>query len=105
MGSGRRAVEVVSSKGCTALLTEAAASFRRNNNNNLQQSPVSDHQPRLPFTGLVICIIGLSKETRKQVKEATEKLGGIYSPNLHSHCTHLVLQISFHFLFSAFFLQ
>lgn len=34
-------------------------------------------------------------ETRKQVKEATERLGGQYSPHLHPQCTHLVVQISF----------
>lgn len=33
-------------------------------------------------------------EARKQVKEATERLGGQYSPHLHPHCTHLVVQIS-----------
>lgn len=27
--------------------------------------------------------------------EATERLGGQYSPNLHPQCTHLVVQISF----------
>lgn len=34
-------------------------------------------------------------ETRKQVKEATERLGGQYSTHLHARCTHLVVQISF----------
>lgn len=32
---------------------------------------------------------------RKQVQEASERLGGQYSPNLHPQCTHLVVQISF----------
>ncbi|XP_073129446.1 uncharacterized protein [Henckelia pumila] len=45
-----------------------------------------------PLSGLVICVTGLSKETRKQVKEATERLGGQYSPHLHPRCTHLVVQ-------------
>ncbi|XP_075508355.1 uncharacterized protein LOC142545209 isoform X1 [Primulina tabacum] len=45
-----------------------------------------------PLSGLVICVTGLSKETRKQVKEATERLGGQYSPHLHLRCTHLVVQ-------------
>ncbi|XP_071734451.1 uncharacterized protein [Rutidosis leptorrhynchoides] len=45
-----------------------------------------------PFSGLVICVTGLSKEARKQVMEATERLGGQYSPHLHPRCTHLVVQ-------------
>lgn len=45
-----------------------------------------------PFGGLVICVTGLSKEARKQVRDATERLGGQYSPDLHPHCTHLVVQ-------------
>ncbi|KAF2304259.1 hypothetical protein GH714_028941 [Hevea brasiliensis] len=50
-----------------------------------------------PFAGLVLCVTGLSKEARKQVMEATERLGGQYSPNLNPQCTHLVVQISFNF--------
>lgn len=34
-------------------------------------------------------------EARKQVMEATGRLGGQYSPHLHPQCTHLVVQISF----------
>ncbi|KAI4377506.1 hypothetical protein MLD38_015118 [Melastoma candidum] len=45
-----------------------------------------------PFSGLVICVTGLSKEARKQVMEATGRLGGKYSPDLHPQCTHLVVQ-------------
>ncbi|KAF8695403.1 hypothetical protein HU200_037637 [Digitaria exilis] len=45
-----------------------------------------------PFSGLVICVTGLSKEARTQVKEATERLGGEYSGSLHPKCTHLVVQ-------------
>ncbi|XP_011622762.2 uncharacterized protein LOC18432547 isoform X1 [Amborella trichopoda] len=45
-----------------------------------------------PFSGLVICVTGLSKEARKQVMAATDKLGGEYSANLHPQCTHLVVQ-------------
>uniref|UniRef100_A0A7C9ARN1 BRCT domain-containing protein n=1 Tax=Opuntia streptacantha TaxID=393608 RepID=A0A7C9ARN1_OPUST len=44
------------------------------------------------FSGLVICVTGLSKEARRQVKEATERFGGTYSPSLHPNCTHLVVQ-------------
>ncbi|XP_076923517.1 uncharacterized protein LOC143585656 [Bidens hawaiensis] len=47
-----------------------------------------------PFSGLVICVTGLSKEARKQVRDATERLGGQYSPHLHPRCTHLVVQSS-----------
>ncbi|PIA30253.1 hypothetical protein AQUCO_05700155v1 [Aquilegia coerulea] len=47
-----------------------------------------------PFGGLVICVTGLSKEARKQVMDATVRLGGLYSPNLHPQCTHLVVQSS-----------
>ncbi|CBI20742.3 unnamed protein product, partial [Vitis vinifera] len=51
-----------------------------------------------PFSGLVICVTGLSKEARKQVMDAAERLGGQYSPNLHPQCTHLVVQISFNLM-------
>lgn len=43
-----------------------------------------------PFSGLCICVTGFSKEARKQIMEATERLGGEYSSNLHSGCTHLL---------------
>lgn len=42
-----------------------------------------------------ISVLLVLAETRKQVMEATERLGGQYSPNLHPQCTHLVVQISF----------
>ncbi|XP_010693026.2 uncharacterized protein LOC104906031 isoform X1 [Beta vulgaris subsp. vulgaris] len=45
-----------------------------------------------PFSGLCICVSGLSKEARTQVMEATQRLGGTYSPNLHPKCTHLLVQ-------------
>ncbi|XP_024517233.1 uncharacterized protein LOC112341415 [Selaginella moellendorffii] len=50
--------------------------------------------PKGPFSGLTICVTGLSKEARKQVQITTERLGGSYSPDLHSGCTHLVVQRS-----------
>ncbi|MED6203663.1 hypothetical protein PIB30_001359 [Stylosanthes scabra] len=57
--------------------------------------PSSPHvRSDAPFAGLVICVTGLSKEARNQVMEATERLGGQYSPNLHPQCTHLVVQSS-----------
>lgn len=31
--------------------------------------------------------------------DATERLGGQYSPHLHPRCTHLVVQISFFIIF------
>ncbi|CAN6224578.1 unnamed protein product [Urochloa humidicola] len=45
-----------------------------------------------PFSALVICVTGLSKVARAQVKEAAERLGGEYSGSLHPKCTHLVVQ-------------
>ncbi|XP_024540276.1 uncharacterized protein LOC9634765 [Selaginella moellendorffii] len=45
-----------------------------------------------PFRGLIICVTGLSKEVRAQVQDATERMGGVYSPDLHPQCTHLVVQ-------------
>ncbi|KAL9239795.1 hypothetical protein vseg_014082 [Gypsophila vaccaria] len=44
-----------------------------------------------PFRGLVICVTGICKEARKEVMQVTVRLGGIYSPNLHPHCTHLLV--------------
>ncbi|XP_038884196.1 uncharacterized protein LOC120075098 [Benincasa hispida] len=100
MGGGT--VEVVSSKGCSRLIFGFSSPL--SSLGGLQQlesmslaSPSSRSETvkaRLtgPFTGLVICVTGLSKEARKQVKEATERLGGLYSPNLHPQCTHLVVQ-------------
>nr|AFK35091.1 unknown [Lotus japonicus] len=84
-------VEVVGGKGCSRLFS---SSFR-----GLQPmepvSPASSSsrvRSSAPFAGLVICVTGLSKETRNQVREATERLGGQYSSNLHPQCTHLVVQ-------------
>ncbi|CAN0918358.1 DNA topoisomerase 2-binding protein 1 [Linum grandiflorum] len=54
--------------------------------------PLGSESPHQPFAALTICVTGLSKEARKQVKDATERLGGQYSPNLHPHCTHLIVQ-------------
>ncbi|KAJ7958429.1 BRCT domain DNA repair protein [Quillaja saponaria] len=98
MGGGGR-VEVISSKGCSGLFVGYSPSFR-----GLQplkpMSPASSSvgseqvaaRSNAPFAGLIICVTGLSKETRKQVMEATERLGGQYSANLHPQCTHLVVQ-------------
>uniref|UniRef100_A0A3Q7IKK1 BRCT domain-containing protein n=1 Tax=Solanum lycopersicum TaxID=4081 RepID=A0A3Q7IKK1_SOLLC len=98
MGGGGR-VEVVSSKGCSKLLVDFSSSFRGIPSYSLEpfMSPASSSSvmsqsilttpSNCPFSGLVICVI---PEARKQVKEATERLGGKYSPHLHPQCTHLV---------------
>ncbi|XP_062097071.1 uncharacterized protein LOC133803128 [Humulus lupulus] len=104
-GGGGGVVEVIKSKGCSRLFVGISSPL--NSFKGLQpvepMSPASSsaRSERVvlrstgPFNGLVICVTGLSKEARKQVKEATERLGGQYSPNLHPQCTHLVVQISF----------
>ncbi|XP_056176725.1 uncharacterized protein LOC115671086 [Syzygium oleosum] len=100
MGSGR--VEVISSKGCSKLVGGFSASlpsFRGLQPLEPTMSPAPSSvgsQPSTrssgPFSGLVICVTGLSKEARKQVMDATERLGGKYSPDLHPQCTHLIVQ-------------
>ncbi|XP_042037668.1 uncharacterized protein LOC121783608 [Salvia splendens] len=100
IGGGR--VEVIAAKGCSRLFMDFSSSFRGISTFSLEppcpaaaavpETPVKTVRARGPFSGLVICVTGLSKETRKQVKEATERLGGQYSPHLHLHCTHLVVQ-------------
>ncbi|KAI9118356.1 hypothetical protein K1719_010688 [Acacia pycnantha] len=91
MGGGGR-VEVVSSKGCSGLFSPSSHLFRGLHLQPLEpMTPVSsfhgsepvEGQSSAPFSGLVICVTGLSKEARKQVMEATERLGGQYSPHLH----------------------
>ncbi|XP_077240936.1 uncharacterized protein LOC143881623 [Tasmannia lanceolata] len=98
-------VEVIDSKGCYRLLAGISSSLPSLANlhslkpMSLASSAFSESivRPTGPFSGLVICVTGLSKETRKQVMAATERLGGRYSPTLHPQCTHLVVQISYHF--------
>ncbi|CAH8319365.1 unnamed protein product [Eruca vesicaria subsp. sativa] len=89
MGALRRNVGLIDSKGCSKLFP-------------VSQSPPLMSQLNGPFSSLVICVTGLSKDARKQVKEATERLGGEYSPHLHLRCTHLVVQISFFILIFNF---
>ncbi|WJX35426.1 hypothetical protein P8452_23419 [Trifolium repens] len=88
-GEGR--VEVVSGKGCSRLFSSSFTSVR--GLQPLEQMSSVSSSPQVssnaPFAGLVICVTGLSKEARNQVMEATERLGGQYSPNLHPQCTHL----------------
>ncbi|KAK9266066.1 hypothetical protein L1049_021471 [Liquidambar formosana] len=94
MGGGGR-VEVISSKGCSRLFV-GFSSFRglqplepmTPSSASVASEPVVSSSG--PFSGLVICVTGLSKEARKQVMDATERLGGQYSANLHPQCSHLV---------------
>ncbi|MCO5613003.1 hypothetical protein L7F22_067276 [Adiantum nelumboides] len=58
----------------------------------LSTSDAASSIARGPFHGLIICVTGLSKDARKQVQEATMRMGGQYSPDLHYRCTHLVVQ-------------
>ncbi|XP_043703864.1 uncharacterized protein LOC122653963 [Telopea speciosissima] len=93
-------VEVINSKGCSRLSVGISSSLSslRGMQSFEPTYPASSamSQPAVrasgPFAGLVICVTGLSKEARKQVMDATDKLGGQYSPSLHSRCTHLVAQ-------------
>ncbi|KAI9192159.1 hypothetical protein LWI28_019009 [Acer negundo] len=103
-GGGGGRVEVINSKGCSRLFigfsASSLSSFR--GVQSLETvSPASTSsvasesvvvRSNGPFSGLVICVTGLSKEARRQVMEATERLGGQYSPDLHPQCTHLVVQ-------------
>ncbi|GMI81361.1 hypothetical protein like AT2G26270 [Hibiscus trionum] len=108
---GLNKVEVINSRGCSRLFvgfTSSVPSFRNFQSlepmspapTSLGSEPLTDRSPG-PFSGLVICVTGLSKEARKQVMEATERLGGQYSTCLHPQCTHLVVQISFLISFSG----
>ncbi|KAK8550379.1 hypothetical protein V6N13_118898 [Hibiscus sabdariffa] len=100
---GLNNVEVINSKGCSRLFvgfSSPVPSFRIFQSfepmspaptTSLPCEPVIVRSTG-PFSGLVICVTGLSKEARKQVMEATERLGGQYSTSLHPQCTHLVVQ-------------
>ncbi|KAL1199495.1 hypothetical protein V5N11_008715 [Cardamine amara subsp. amara] len=84
MGALRRNVGLIDSKGCSKLFPVLQS----------PPPPLPMSHSNGPFSSLVICVTGLSKDARKQVKEATERLGGEYSPHLHTQCTHLVVQSS-----------
>ncbi|XP_020080437.1 uncharacterized protein LOC109704122 isoform X1 [Ananas comosus] len=94
MAGGR--VQVISSRGCSRLFVGASVPSLCSLSSADMMSSASSSVPLLestgPFSGLVICVTGLSKEARDQVKTATEKLGGQYSASLHPKCTHLVVQ-------------
>ncbi|GMI94955.1 hypothetical protein like AT2G26270 [Hibiscus trionum] len=91
MGGGLNRTEVVNTKGCSKLFVGLEPMSLSSASSSLASEPVTV-RPTGPFSGLVICVTGLSKEARKQVMEATERLGGQYSPSLHPQCTHLVVQ-------------
>ncbi|KAL4571160.1 hypothetical protein LXL04_017911 [Taraxacum kok-saghyz] len=95
VGSG--IAEVISSNGCSKMYSDINCTFDTNSSKDLQLPRCSLHRSssNSPFSGLVICVTGLSKEARKQVTDATERLGGQFSPHLNPKCTHLVVQISF----------
>lgn len=88
-------MDVVNSKGCSRLFPGFSASLNSFKFIELMSpasSAISESVVAGPFTGLVICVTGLSKEARMQVMAATERLGGQYSSSLHPQCTHLVVQ-------------
>ncbi|XP_039018354.1 uncharacterized protein LOC120149691 [Hibiscus syriacus] len=99
---GLNRVEVINRKGCSRLFVGFSSSMLsfRSFQSVEPMSPASTSlgsEPSTvrstgPFSGLVICVTGLSKEARKQVMEAAERLGGQYSPTLRPQCTHLVVQ-------------
>ncbi|OEL32950.1 hypothetical protein BAE44_0006031 [Dichanthelium oligosanthes] len=103
----RSGVEVVASRGCARLVLpgmhhnpSSAASVASSSASRGAAAAAAAGAGAVaradgPFAGLTICVTGLSKEARAQVKEATERLGGEYSGSLHPKCTHLVVQISF----------
>ncbi|KAH7420599.1 hypothetical protein KP509_13G014000 [Ceratopteris richardii] len=88
-----RRAQVVLSVGCLKVAHALPSPPRYNGTNAV--SPLSTPSrsiPRGPFHSLVICVTGLSRDARKQVQEATIRMGGQYSPDLHNRCTHLVVQ-------------
>ncbi|XP_022027777.1 uncharacterized protein LOC110928995 isoform X2 [Helianthus annuus] len=103
---GNEGVKGVFKKSHSRLLVDitcklGSSSFRGVQSSNPSMSPATSSVSNLrssslksPFYGLIVCVTGLSKEARKQVMDATERLGGQYSPHLHPRCTHLVVQSS-----------
>ncbi|KAF0913981.1 hypothetical protein E2562_025392 [Oryza meyeriana var. granulata] len=88
----RSGVEVIVSRGCSRLVlpgmqsssvSAASSSFSRGEGGAAAATTARRPLPDGPFAGLVICVTGLSKEARTQVKEATERMGGEYSGSLH----------------------
>eukprot|EP00249_Psilotum_nudum_P021351 c28080_g2_i2 orf=1383-2240(+) len=94
--SSRRPQEVVS-MGCLKVAQGLPTASIFNGNKSVAISRVVASGDgaipiRGPFHGLTICVTGLSKDARKQVQEATVRMGGCYSSDLHLQCTHLVVQ-------------
>uniref|UniRef100_A0A453KUF4 BRCT domain-containing protein n=1 Tax=Aegilops tauschii subsp. strangulata TaxID=200361 RepID=A0A453KUF4_AEGTS len=92
----RCGVEVIASRGCSRLILPgmqpSSASAASSSVSASRSAAAARRPPDGPFAGLVVCVTGLSKEARSQVKEAAERLGGEYSGSLHPKCTHLVVQ-------------
>ncbi|KAL2317840.1 hypothetical protein Fmac_031716 [Flemingia macrophylla] len=49
----------------------------------------------LPFSGLNICVTGISGDKRKEMEMLILQYGGKYSAELTKNCTHLISEISF----------
>ncbi|KAL8191572.1 hypothetical protein R6Q57_028303 [Mikania cordata] len=94
VGSGR--MKVITTKGCSKMYADVSCTVGSDSFKGFQ--PPRSSTSNSPFSGLVISVPGLSKEARKQVMDATERLGGQFSPHYHPQCTHLVVQISFSIL-------
>ncbi|KAJ3677119.1 hypothetical protein LUZ60_002843 [Juncus effusus] len=90
--------EVITTNCCTKLFLDS--NQPSNSRLGFTKMLMSSADVSMPFSGLVICVTGLSKEARSQVMEATERLGGEYSGSLHPKCTHLVVQISFIYIYN-----
>lgn len=57
----------------------------------------------MPLTGCLICVTGLSLETREALKKLIEASGGIYACDLTRSCTQLIADVFyFAFLFSVY---
>nr|XP_043619632.1 uncharacterized protein LOC122591427 [Erigeron canadensis] len=82
VGSGK--MEMITGKGCSKMYTDVTCTLGTNSLKDHHQPP-RHSTSNSPFYGLVICVTGLSKEARKQVIDATEKLGGQFSSHLHPH--------------------
>ncbi|KAJ7527411.1 hypothetical protein O6H91_16G053200 [Diphasiastrum complanatum] len=97
---GDQGAQLVLSLGCRCLqlaspLLDSSVAIKQEMAGRGISNPSSpgDRNPHDgPFAGITVCVTGLSKEARKQVKFATERMGGIYSPDLHPQCTHLIVQ-------------
>ncbi|KAK1420854.1 hypothetical protein QVD17_22765 [Tagetes erecta] len=73
--------------GCSKMYADVTCTLGSNSFKDFQ--PPRSSTSNAAFSGLLICVTGLSKEARKQVRDATERLGGQFSPHFHPQCTHL----------------